>query len=134
MAKKHLNACFLLAVRTRERRSLSYTGYSGHLAAPAVKPKFWTKLSISAVRSLYSTVSLGTLYFSPLLQGNDIRLVHYPNESMSINSIPIHEDSWMREDGLMVDREHLLMALADLDFILVQATETLSSVALSNIR
>ena len=37
--------------------------------------------------------------------------------------VPIHEDFWTRTDGLQVDREHLLMALADVDFILVRASD-----------
>ena len=39
-------------------------------------------------------------------------------------SIDIHEDFWMRNDKLLVDREHLLMALANIDFILIRATNT----------
>ena len=30
----------------------------------------------------------------------------------------------MRNDKLLVDREHLLMALANIDFILIRATNT----------
>jgi hypothetical protein len=39
-------------------------------------------------------------------------------------NIKMHENSWMRSDGLVVDREHLLMALADVDFILIRATNS----------
>ena len=63
------------------------------------------------------------------LQGNDIRLLHFPRDNLlatdgtSQHSIEIHEFSWMRGDGQVIGREHLLMALADVDYILIKATE-----------
>ena len=78
-------------------------------------------------------------------QGNDIRLMHVPetrdfSAEKQTFSVRIHEDSWMRADRLLVNREHLLMALADVDFILIRATDSkgtkeagISSVTLSNI-
>ena len=63
----------------------------------------------------------------------------FKDEKQTFN-VQIHEDSWMRTDGLLINREHLLMALADVDFILIRATDTkdtteaaISSVSLSNI-
>ena len=44
------------------------------------------------------------------------------NAPLSFN-IKIHEDFWTRTDGLLVGREHLLMALADVDFILIRASD-----------
>ena len=38
--------------------------------------------------------------------------------------VSITEQHWQREDGRQADREHLLMALADLEAILVKATYT----------
>ena len=48
----------------------------------------------------------------------------YNENSAKSYSIDIHEDFWMRNDKLLVDREHLLMALANVDFILIRATNT----------
>ena len=62
-------------------------------------------------------------------QGNDIRLLHepqdatIPSDEAKMFVVPIHEDFWTRTDGLQVDREHLLMALADVDFILIRASD-----------
>ena len=46
--------------------------------------------------------------------------------------VPIHEDFWTRTDGLQVDREHLLMALADVDFILIRASDNDKEPRLAN--
>ena len=46
--------------------------------------------------------------------------------------VPIHEDFWTRTDGLQVDREHLLMALADVDFILIRASDNDKKPRLAN--
>lgn len=60
-------------------------------------------------------------------------------EEITSFSIPIHEDFWTRADGFLVNREHLLMALADVDFILIRGsfeptlTTGIASVALSNV-
>ena len=65
-------------------------------------------------------------------QGNDIRLLHFLEEeiteyetesSAESYSIDIHEDFWMRNDRQLIDREHLLMALANVDFVLIRATD-----------
>jgi hypothetical protein len=37
--------------------------------------------------------------------------------------VPLLEWAWRRQDGLTADREHLLMALADLDYIVIRARE-----------
>eukprot|EP00079_Xenopus_tropicalis_P037485 XP_017951256.1 PREDICTED: basement membrane-specific heparan sulfate proteoglycan core protein [Xenopus tropicalis] len=68
------------------------------------------------------------------ITGNDITLVAYqhdlrPRESKSFE-IVFRESSWKRPDGQPATREHLMMALADLDEILVRAsysTDMLSS-------
>ena len=62
---------------------------------------------------------------SNLLQGNDIRLLHFPSSSPFSASEPysarLLESSWVRQDGGRVDREHLLMALAAVEHVLVRA-------------
>ncbi len=63
-------------------------------------------------------------------QGNDIRLLHFdrtPNSNGNDFSVSIMEDQWVRADGQVVGREHLLMALADVDYILVLASEDSSA-------
>jgi len=41
--------------------------------------------------------------------------------------VPILEDNWQRPDGILINREHLLMALADVDGIYIKATYTTST-------
>ncbi|KAJ6656843.1 hypothetical protein lerEdw1_003174 [Lerista edwardsae] len=60
------------------------------------------------------------------ITGNDITLVAYqpalqPREHKSFE-IVFREQHWRRPDGQPATREHLLMALADLDEILIRAT------------
>ena len=38
--------------------------------------------------------------------------------------VRVHESAWVRGDGGPSDREHLLMALADLDYILIRAVHS----------
>ena len=60
-------------------------------------------------------------------QGNDIILVHRvrlnleSNKPLAVN-IMMYEQNWYRIDGQPATREHLLMALADLDSILIRAS------------
>ena len=63
-------------------------------------------------------------------QGNDIRLFHNPRRGPSsfddrtgFNqfTVPLIESEWEREDGGSADREHLLMALADLQYVNIRA-------------
>ncbi|XP_067659130.1 basement membrane-specific heparan sulfate proteoglycan core protein-like isoform X2 [Haliotis asinina] len=67
------------------------------------------------------------------LSGNDITLVYRPSgEQFQANSrqsfqIPMFEQQWYRLDGDPAMREFLLMALADLDYILIRATYTEST-------
>ena len=62
-----------------------------------------------------------------LIQGNDIRLLHYPSSSSPAfaagepYSARLLESDWVRQDGGRVDREHLLMALAAVEHVLVRA-------------
>lgn len=46
-----------------------------------------------------------------------------PNNPQTF-SVPLLEQHWQRSDGQKADREHLLMALADLEAILIKATYT----------
>ena len=53
--------------------------------------------------------------------------------------VPIYEQSWTRADGEQATREHLLMALADLDEVLIKmsymsdcSSSSLISVSLDN--
>ncbi|KAK7494115.1 hypothetical protein BaRGS_00014588, partial [Batillaria attramentaria] len=74
-----------------------------------------------------SPISLGEPIVE--LSGNDITLVYRGDRQVSPNtaesfSIPFYETDWVRMDGEPANREHLLMALADLDFILIRATYT----------
>lgn len=62
-------------------------------------------------------------------QENKIRLLHYSRESvepntLKITSVKLLEQNWQRPDGQVANREHLLMALAGLKFILIKATYT----------
>lgn len=60
---------------------------------------------------------------------NDITILHYrrdeilPSGSQSY-VVPIVEQSWHRSDGNTVNREHLLMALADVSNIFIKGTYT----------
>lgn len=75
-----------------------------------------------------------------LISRNHIRLSYYrlpqiqPNAPQTI-SVPLLEQFWQRNDGQPADREHLLMALADVQAILIKATYTTNSqeVALSSV-
>ncbi|XP_070207543.1 basement membrane-specific heparan sulfate proteoglycan core protein-like isoform X4 [Littorina saxatilis] len=74
-----------------------------------------------------SPITLG----EPIVEigGNDIILVYRADRQVPPNSpepfsIPFYETDWLRMDGEPANREHLLMALADLDFILIRATYT----------
>ncbi|CAL1546871.1 unnamed protein product [Lymnaea stagnalis] len=65
----------------------------------------------------------------PLIEigGNDLTLVYRPRTPVQEGrqqsfSVPFIETEWYRADGLRTTREHLLMALADLDYILIRAT------------
>ncbi|KAL1116701.1 hypothetical protein AAG570_005173 [Ranatra chinensis] len=63
---------------------------------------------------------------------NGIQLSHFstayiePDRQMTI-TVPLTEEHWQREDGAFTDREHLLMALADLSDIMIKATYTTST-------
>lgn len=65
-----------------------------------------------------------------LLQANDIKLLYFkrddgiePNKPQTV-SVPLLEQFWQRHDGQAANREHLLMALADLEGIYIKATYT----------
>ncbi|XP_039710565.1 basement membrane-specific heparan sulfate proteoglycan core protein isoform X6 [Pteropus medius] len=78
------------------------------------------------------------LHRQPLvvLQGNGIVLEHHPSQEPSPGqpttfTVPFREQAWQRPDGQPATREHLLMALADLDELLVRATFSSMPVAAS---
>ncbi|XP_071516712.1 basement membrane-specific heparan sulfate proteoglycan core protein-like isoform X3 [Panulirus ornatus] len=63
------------------------------------------------------------------IYGNDITLKHYSRSPPSATrqetvSVPLYEQFWERQDGQEANREHFLMALADLEYILIKATYT----------
>jgi hypothetical protein len=54
------------------------------------------------------------------INGNDIRLLYFRKIPIPSNrpveiSVPFIEDQWQRQDGQLANREHLLMAFANLD-------------------
>ncbi|XP_068395211.1 basement membrane-specific heparan sulfate proteoglycan core protein isoform X3 [Eschrichtius robustus] len=71
------------------------------------------------------------LHRQPLvvLQGNNIILEHHSSQEPSPSqpstfTVPFREQAWQRPDGQPATREHLLMALADIDTLLIQASYT----------
>ncbi|XP_039364874.1 basement membrane-specific heparan sulfate proteoglycan core protein isoform X5 [Mauremys reevesii] len=69
------------------------------------------------------------------ITGNDITLVAYQPELLPRNrrsfEIILREQYWKRPDGQHATREHLMMALADLDEILIRATYSTDMVSAS---
>ncbi|XP_040441615.1 LOW QUALITY PROTEIN: basement membrane-specific heparan sulfate proteoglycan core protein [Falco naumanni] len=69
------------------------------------------------------------------ITGNDITLVAYQPDLLlrapQTFEIVFREQYWQRPDGQPATREHLLMALADLDEILIRATYSTSTAASS---
>ncbi|XP_063983584.1 basement membrane-specific heparan sulfate proteoglycan core protein-like isoform X16 [Diachasmimorpha longicaudata] len=64
-----------------------------------------------------------------LVSANDINLLYYSRESPEPSTnqsfvVPLLEQFWQRIDGTQADREHLLMALADVKAIKIKATYT----------
>ncbi|XP_015437459.1 PREDICTED: basement membrane-specific heparan sulfate proteoglycan core protein [Dufourea novaeangliae] len=64
-----------------------------------------------------------------LISANDINLLYFSRESPEANSpqtftVPLLEQYWQRTDGTQADREHLLMALADIRAVRIKATYT----------
>lgn len=67
--------------------------------------------------------------FALKFQNNKIRFLHYSRENVEPNtlkmtSVKLLEQNWQRPDGEVANREHLLMALANLKAILIKATYT----------
>ncbi|XP_053308483.1 basement membrane-specific heparan sulfate proteoglycan core protein [Spea bombifrons] len=82
------------------------------------------------------------LYSQPdvVLQGNGIFLEHFANIRMVPGFpitvvVPFREDSWRRTDGQDATREHLLMALADIDLLMIRASyaDSMAETRISNI-
>lgn len=68
-----------------------------------------------------------------IIQGNDVTLRFFSRQQLSPNtletvSVPFYEQYWQRQDGQTANREHFLMALADLEHILIKATYTTNTV------
>ncbi|XP_035706486.1 basement membrane-specific heparan sulfate proteoglycan core protein isoform X3 [Folsomia candida] len=66
------------------------------------------------------------------INGNDIRLLYFRKIQVPANkqveiSVPFVESNWQRQDGQLANREHLMMALGNLDALLVKATFTTST-------
>ena len=66
-----------------------------------------------------------------LIQGNDITFVHYPESSQTSESgerfsVLLHETVWERLDrpGETASREYMMMALADIQYIIVKAAHS----------
>ncbi|XP_053595057.1 basement membrane-specific heparan sulfate proteoglycan core protein isoform X11 [Microplitis demolitor] len=64
-----------------------------------------------------------------LISSNNINLLYYSKESIEPNTlqsftVPLLEQFWQRADGSPANREHLLMALADVQSIRIKATYT----------
>lgn len=64
-----------------------------------------------------------------IVSRNDITILHYRRDEVVPSApqtyvVPIWEDSWQRIDGNTINREHLLMTLADVSDIFVKATYT----------
>ncbi|XP_061298168.1 basement membrane-specific heparan sulfate proteoglycan core protein isoform X7 [Pezoporus flaviventris] len=62
-----------------------------------------------------------------LLQGNGILLEHFSDASVPSGvpttvTVPIRERAWRRADGREATREHLLMALADVELFMIRAS------------
>jgi hypothetical protein len=63
-----------------------------------------------------------------LVSSNQIILLYYareqaqPTGTAQTFTVPLLEQYWQRSDGQQADREHLLMALADLDAVYIKAT------------
>lgn len=59
---------------------------------------------------------------------NDITVLHYHHDNPTGASqsyvVPIYEESWERVDGKPLNREYLLMALADVSDVFIKATYT----------
>lgn len=75
--------------------------------------------------------SSAPLHRQPLvvLQGNNIVLEHHASRDPSPGQpsnfiVPFQEQAWQRPDGQPATREHLLMALAGIDALLIQASYT----------
>lgn len=79
---------------------------------------------------VFLSFELGGSSLLVFLQDNDIRLLYFnPNDRLVVNepqtvAVPLLEQHWQRHDGKPANREHLIMALADLKSILIKATYT----------
>ncbi|CAG7687954.1 unnamed protein product [Allacma fusca] len=66
------------------------------------------------------------------ISGNNVTLLYFskipvPANSREIMSVPLLEQYWQRQDGQLASRELLLMALANIDALLIKATYTTST-------
>ena len=70
-----------------------------------------------------------TRYPDVEISGNDIVLEYINNVPIPANSptsikVPFYENHWRRADGTMATREHLMMVLAEIEFIMIKAKYT----------
>lgn len=94
------------------------TSYGGHL-----------NYSIRYVPTPGGQMSRNTAPDVVIRSLNDITILHYRRDDVAPSttqsySVPLLEDQWQRVDGNSVNREHLLMALADVSDIFIKATYT----------
>ncbi|XP_049843588.1 basement membrane-specific heparan sulfate proteoglycan core protein isoform X30 [Schistocerca gregaria] len=64
-----------------------------------------------------------------LISSNDIKLMYFGRDQIEADrpqtvSVPLLEQYWQRNDGQQTHRDHIMMALADVQAILVKATYT----------
>ncbi|KAH8235981.1 hypothetical protein KR032_011790, partial [Drosophila birchii] len=64
--------------------------------------------------------------------GENVLLIHYRKSQVSPSAantyaVEIKESAWQRNDGLLTNREHMLMALSDIKAIYIKATYTTST-------
>ncbi|XP_069802948.1 basement membrane-specific heparan sulfate proteoglycan core protein isoform X4 [Dendropsophus ebraccatus] len=123
-------------LRGAEKYSLIYKGFSlfpeGVFYWSLPKVFLGDKVTSYGGTLRYTLTYTSGIRGSPLpdadvqIMGNDITLVAYqtemrPRESKTFE-IAFKESQWKRPDGQQATREHLMMALADLDEILIRAS------------
>ncbi|XP_063292891.1 basement membrane-specific heparan sulfate proteoglycan core protein isoform X6 [Pelobates fuscus] len=132
-------------LRGAEKYSLVYKGFSlipeGALYWQLPKAFTGDKVASYGGKLRYTLSYNAGIRGTPLvdadvqIMGNDITLVSYqpelrPRESKSFEVL-FQESQWKRPDGQQTTREHLMMALADLDEILIRASYSTDMISAS---
>ncbi|XP_052285983.1 basement membrane-specific heparan sulfate proteoglycan core protein-like isoform X3 [Dreissena polymorpha] len=113
----------------RNTRELTYRGQADNETLFwSLPPVFLGDKVHSYGGALRFTLNFRSTSSDPIVKisGNDIDLLHrgqvnvQPGRPVSV-AIMMYEQNWFRVDGQPATREHLLMALADLKYILIQA-------------